>query len=208
MWRRCLLFFYSTPHIVGSVLGLLGLLLFFTGVIKSFWFFIVAGLYAVGVMVTPRSPTYDLQLNQQLTRAELQQALQNLVNSIRDRVPAEILAKVQSITQSIAEALPYIENLDSGEYDVHVLRQMALDYLPSTMQNYLNLPKAYARLHPVKDGKTATQLLSEQLTLLDRKLVEIVEDIHRKDTERMLVHGRFLEDKFRQPEDWLGSGST
>jgi len=206
MLRRGLLFFYSTPSIVGSVLGLIGLLLFFVGIIKSFWFFIVVGLYAVGVLVTPKSPTYDLQLSQQLTRAELQAALENLVNSIRNRVPAEILAKVQSITQSITEALPYVENLESSEYNIHVLRQMALDYLPSTLQNYLNLPKAYARLHPVKDGKTATQLLSEQLELLDAKLVEIVEDIHRKDTEQMLIHGRFLEDKFHRPEDWLGGG--
>lgn len=62
MKRRLLLFLYSTPHIVGSVLGLLGLGLFFAGIIKSYWYFIVAGLYVIGVLATPKSPTYELRL--------------------------------------------------------------------------------------------------------------------------------------------------
>lgn len=64
----------------------------------------------------------------------------------------------------------------------------------------MNLPSAYANLHPVKNGKTARQLLSEQLDLLDHSMQQIVEDIHRNDTQKLVVHGRFLEEKFRKDD--------
>lgn len=206
MRRRLLLFLYSTPNIVGSLLGLVGLMLYFSGIIKSYWFFIVAGLYAIGVLATPKTPTYDLRLNHQLTVEELRRALEKLVQSIRNKVPPDILDKVQNITASIQDILPRIADVNSGDYNIHVIRQTALEYLPETLQNYLNLPRAFARLHPLKNGKTAQQLLLEQLDLLDAKMREIVEDFHRDDAQQLLVHGRFLEKKFRKSDVWLGEG--
>ena len=204
MRRRLLLFLYSTPNMVGSLLGLMGLILYFTGIIKSYWFFIVAGLYAIGVLATPKTPTYDLRLSHQLTVEELRRALEKLVQSIRDKVPPDILTKVQNITASIQDILPRIADVNSGDYNIYVIRQTALEYLPETLQNYLNLPRAFARLHPLKNGKTAQQLLSEQLDLLEAKMREIVEDFHHDDAQQLLVHGRFLEQKFRKSDVWLG----
>ena len=203
--RRLLLFLYSTPNIIGSALGLVGLVLYFTGIIKNYWLLIVAGLYAMGLLATPRSPAYALHLDNQFTREELRKALEDLVASARRRVPQDILTRLESITNSILEILPRIDDLSSGDYNVHVIRQTALEYLPKTLENYLNLPRAFARLHPIKSGKTATQLLAEQLDLLDREMREIVEDIHRNDTQRLLAHGRFLEEKFR-PDFWSDLG--
>lgn len=206
MRQRLLLFLYSTPNMVGSMLGLVGLVLFFGGIIKSYWFFIVAGLYAIGVLATPKSPTYDLRLKNQLSVEELRRALDELIQSIRDKVPQDILVKVQNITVSIQDILPRIADVNGGDYNIHIIRQTALEYLPETLQNYLNLPRAFARLHPLKDGKTAQQLLSEQLDLLDTKMQEIVKDFHHNDAQQLLVHGRFLEQKFRKSDVWLGQG--
>jgi len=202
--RKLLLFLYSRANIVGSGLGLLGLALFFTGIIQNYWFFIVAGLYAIGVLLTPASPSYDLRLNQQLNAEELRRALEKLVQSIRGKVPPAILAKVESITASISDILPRLADLDGGDYNLYTIRQTVLDYLPEALEHYLNLPRAFAKLHPVKDGKTATQLLLEQLDLLDRTMQDIAADIHRNDTQQLLAHGRFLQDKFREDTLWLG----
>src|SRR5690606_26751511 len=89
------LYLYSTPNIVGSALGILGLILFFTGLIGQFWWLIVPGLYAIGVVVTPGSQQIDLALRHQLTIEELQVELEELVRKIRHRVPEEILQKVE-----------------------------------------------------------------------------------------------------------------
>ena len=51
----------------------MGSLLFFTGLIGQFWFFIVAGLYAIGVLATPQNPTHELRLQSQLTAEEIVQ---------------------------------------------------------------------------------------------------------------------------------------
>jgi hypothetical protein len=196
------LFLYSTPNLVGSALGILGLLMFFSGLIGSYWLLIVVGLYGIGVLATPKSPRYQLELHNQLTKDEIRDELEGLVRNIRKRVPKEIFEKVESIKDSILDILLHIVDLGSSDYSVYTIRQTALVYLPETLQNYINLPRAYANLHPVKDGKTAKQLLSEQLDVLDREMKDIAQDFYRDDTQRLLAHGRFLEEKFHKAETW------
>lgn len=198
------LFLYSTPNIVGSALGIVGLLLFFTGLIQAFWFLIVIGLYGVGLLITPRDPHYEFALRHQLSIDELRRDLETLVGTVRKRVPDDLYAKVLSIKESILSILPQIADINSADHNIHVIRQTVLDYLPEALQNYLNLPPAYANLHPVKNGKTARQLLGEQLDLLDKQMKEIVEDIHRDDAQKLVIHGRFLEDKFRDADLLFG----
>jgi len=198
-----LLFLYSTPNIVGSVLGIVGLLLLAGGIIGRFWFVIVLGLYVIGVLATPKSLTYELRLRNQLGADEVREELEGLVRTIRNKVPKEVLAKVKSIKNSILEILPYIVDIGSSDYNIYTIRQTALEYLPETLENYLNLPKAFANLHPVKDGKTAKQLLVEQLDLLDRQMKEIAQDFYRNDTQRLMAHGRFLEEKFQKTDLWF-----
>ncbi len=196
--RRLLLFIYSTPNIVGALLGLFGLALYFMGVIDNFWILIVIGLYIIGVLATPKSPVYDLQIQNQLSVDEIRSELEALTRKIRGKAPKEILAKVESIKGSILEVLPQLVDMSSSDQNIFVIRQTALDYLPQTLENYLNLPKAYANVHPIKDGKTARQLLVEQLDILDREMKEIVQDIYKSDEQRLVAHGRFLQDKFGQ----------
>ncbi|MBN1584285.1 MAG: hypothetical protein JXA89_26485 [Anaerolineae bacterium] len=203
---RFLLYLYGTPNIVGAMLGILGLLLFFTGIIDRFWFLIVIGLYGIGVLATPRNPAYDLHLRNQLSAEEIREELEQLVRSIRKKVPNEILAKVVSIKDSILEILPGIVDVNSSDYEIFTIRQTALDYLPETLGNYLNLPPAFRNLHPVRDGKTAKQLLSEQLDLLDQQMKEIAEDFYKNDSQKLMAHGRFLESKFKKTDLWFENG--
>lgn len=108
------------------------------------------------------------------------------------------------IQESILSILPEIADINSADHNIHVIRQTVLDYLSEALQNYLNLPPAFANLHPVKNGKTARQLLGEQLDLLDKEMQEIVEDIHRDDAQKLIIHGRFLEDKFNDADLLFG----
>lgn len=194
--KQLLLFLYSTPNIVGSLLGILGLLLFAAGIIQQFWLLIVIGLYIVGVVVTPHNTQYEFVLRNELSMEELRAELENLLRLARTRVPDEIYQKLLSIQTSIVSILPQISDINSANYNIHVIRQTVFDYLPTALQNYLNLPPAFANIHPVKDGKTARQLLGEQLDLLDQEMKEIVTDMSRDDSQKLVVHGRFLQDKF------------
>ena len=134
---------------------------------------------------------------------EIEIVLDTLVDSIRNRVPDDILVTVESIKDTLFKILPQISDVNGSDYNIYTIRQIALDYLPETLENYLALSADLATTKPVKGGKTAHQLLLEQLELLDTQLKEILEDIHRQDTQRLLVHGRFLREKFGKTELWL-----
>jgi hypothetical protein len=200
--RKFLYYLYGLPNIVGSLLGLLGLLLYFAGIIQQYWLLIVVGLYLIGVLATPKSKAVHLSLENQLSQDEIRQGLDALLRKIQGRLPKEAYERVESIRGSILEILPRIEDWNSADYQIYTIRQTALQYLPETLENYLNLPKAYASLHPVKEGKTAKILLVEQLTLLDETLKEITTDFYRNDTQRLLTNGRFLQEKFGKQETW------
>lgn len=204
MARRLLLFLYSTGNIVGAALGLLGLAAFFLGVIDRFWLFIVVGLYLAGVLLTPGRAGLAVEINRQLTAEQLRAALDELSRNLRRRrVAKEIQERVESIKQSVLSLLPRLAEQEAAVYQLHVIQETVLDYLPQALEHYLKLPPAYATLHPVKDGKTPKQLLLEQLAVLDAEMSATVEDLHRNDTQRLLAHGRFLKEKFRRSEGWL-----
>jgi hypothetical protein len=194
--NRLLLFVYSTPNIVGAFLGIIGLLLYFSGLIDRFWFLIVIGLYGIGILATPRSPSYELVFKNRRTIDEIREELESLIHKIRGKVPKDIFEKVISIKTSIMDVLPQIADLSSSDHNIYLIQQTALDYLPASLENYLNLPKAYANLHPVRNGKTARQLLVEQLDLLDQEMKAVVRDLYSKDMQRLVAHGRFLQDRF------------
>jgi hypothetical protein len=200
---RLLLFLYSTPNIVGCLLGLLGLALYFTGVIQEYWFPIVIGLYLIGIFVTPRPERVELELQNELSNEEIERALSELVRKVQKRLPPETLAKVKSIQASILSILPLMA-ANSGDQNSFVLRQTALEYLPTALENYLNLPSAFANVHPIRDGKPARQLLNEQLDLLEQEMQELVTAAAANDTQKLLAHGRFLEQKFQKDDLFAG----
>jgi hypothetical protein len=156
-------------------------------------------MYLIGVLLTPRPEHVELALQSQLSNEDLTRQLNDLVRDVRKRLPPEALEKVQSIQASILSVLPLLPP-NSGDHNSFVLRRTVLDYLPRTLENYLNLPTAFANMHPVRDGKTPRQLLVEQLNLLDGEMQELVAAAAANDLQKLLAHGRFLEQKFQKDD--------
>jgi hypothetical protein len=127
---------------------------------------------------------------------DVKQALDTQVRLITGKVPPEVMAKVLKIRQIILGILPRSGNLPPGSPQLFILERTATDYLPTSLQAYLNLPRAYATRHPVQDGKTPKEVLLDQLALLETKMNEVADDVHRNDSDRLLAHGRFLEARF------------
>jgi hypothetical protein len=194
MPQRFVKYLYSTKNIVGSVLALIGLVLFFTGVVGALWPVIVIGLYLIGVLVAPGTASIDLRSG--FDPDDVRKALDHEVHVVSGRVPAEVFARVQNIQQIILGILPRSGALPPGSPELFVVERTATDYLPTALESYLNLPRAYATLHPVQDGKTPKQVLLDQLALLETKMGEVADDVHRNDTDRLLANGRFLEERF------------
>jgi hypothetical protein len=196
--RRLLRYLYSNKNLAGSAGGLAGLALYFTGVVGELWPLVVAGLYGVGALATPPSKVIDLRSG--LDPANLERAMAEQLRRIRGRVPDDVLAAVARIHDQVREVLDRRHALPPGSPDAFVVERTALDYLPTALESYLHLPRGYANRVPVSGGRAARRVLLDQLALLEAKLGEVLEAVARGDTDRLLAHGRFLEDRFAVSE--------
>jgi hypothetical protein len=196
--QRLLRYLYSNKNLVGSAGGLAGLALYFTGLVGDLWPLVVGGLYGVGALATPPTRTFDLHSG--LDPGNLNRAMAEQERRLRGRVPDDVLAAVGRVHGQVREVLERRHALPPGSHDAFVVERTALDYLPTALESYLNLPRGYANRVPVSNGRTPRQLLLDQLALLESKLGEVIEAIAKGDTDRLLAHGRFLEDAFAASE--------
>jgi hypothetical protein len=202
---RLVQWFYGVPNMVGIVLALGGLALFIAGVISGVLVVpIVGGLYAIGALVTPRPRALSVvDVGGQLDPARLQRGLDQIAEQAQKRLPVELAAKVAAIRTTILDLLPNLKTTSIPRDDLFAIERTVSDYLPTTLDAYLTLPRAYAKTKVVKDGKTAEQLLAGQLDLIDEKMEAISEAVAKDDVGKLLAQGRFLEERFSQPSDEL-----
>ena len=200
--NRLLLFLYSTGNIVGCALALLGLGLFFGGIIHAFWWAIVAGLYAVGALAWPSSSLAQTAAQTELSADQLAQQIRKLVDSVASGLPKDSLGCLRNIQSTLSELLPRLKELGergiiSGK-DSFTVIETVRRYLPDTLAAYLRLPKFYAQMQPLADGRTASQTLLDQLTVLDASLKAIAGSAFSGDAEQLITNGKFLESKFTE----------
>ena len=197
--HRVVRYLASPKNIVGSVLALVGLALYFVGVIGGVWPFVVVALYAIGAILAPGPRRYDLSGN--FDPDEVKSALAHNQRLAQGRLPAPVMAKLLKLQQEISDLIPFTAQFPTGSQDLFVIQRTATDYLPTTLQAYLSLPPQYATTKVVQDGKTALQVLSDQLDLLSSKMDEITDAVHKQDSDRLLANGRFLEERFGTKSD-------
>jgi phage shock protein PspC (stress-responsive transcriptional regulator) len=122
-----------------------------------------------------------------------------LRETLRERVGENTLHTLQQIEEKLAFLM---ERIDSGSdlFDLRPfeVRKIAFDYLPDTVNQYLQLPPALARSQQLSSGKTAEESLNDQLNLLDRALHDLAKSLFEQDAQGLLVHGRFLKEKFAE----------
>jgi hypothetical protein len=201
------LYLYSNANLWGCVAGLIGAGLMFARIIGPGWLAIVAGLYAVGALLAPRPRRLALSINfEDWSLGAVTARLDAMLNAISSAVDPLTVEALQSIKAHVLEMLPRLQANAMGDEDRHTLRETVARYLPETLQNYLRLPPMYRRRVAIRDGKTAEQLLFEQLKVIDGQMIQISERVLRAEAQDLLVQGRFLEDKFRKP-DLLGPSS-
>jgi hypothetical protein len=201
---RLLLFLYGGRNVVGSLLALGGLGLYFVGLIDSFWPLIVGGLYGIGYLATPASPKLELSIGQSLDAGAIEDALKELTRKAERVLEPDVMVLVSSIVESIRAILPRLTKAVVGDRSLFDVRQTALDYLPGTLERYAALPRAYRRLHNLSGGQTPHDLLTTQLTLLDTKMKEIVSSALEGDTAALQANGRFLQERFGADAFQLG----
>ncbi|HZU16208.1 MAG TPA: hypothetical protein VFD01_06365 [Candidatus Dormibacteraeota bacterium] len=197
MWRR-LRYLWSAKHLVGSTLGLMGLvigvILHLLGLLGPFWWAPAVVLYGLGALVAPGPRPAELR-SVAYRPDEIRRALDRAYASTHGRLPVDVQSRVAEIRRKILALVPHLDEFPPGSQDRFVVQRMANDYLPGALDAYLALPlEAAGRELP--DGRSPLRALREQLDLLDAGLDEITEAVYQRDSDRLLAHGRFLEERF------------
>jgi hypothetical protein len=204
---RFMLYLYSTRNIVACVAALSGPALLFLGVIREGWLLITGALYAAGYFATPAPQVLDAGLVQSVSFEALLERFDRLVNEARAQLPYKMVDLLDSIRRSIQEVLPRLDDAHVFDDNLFTVRETIARYLPETLANYIALPPIFRVTRVLKDGKTARDLLMDQLVVLDNQMKEVVGNLARGDADALLANGEFLEAKFRE-RDFIGPVAT
>ena len=193
---RVLLFLYGNKNLVGCLLALVGLGLFFGGFIEDWWLPIVVGLYATGWLATPTNRRIEFALHDESQQEALCESLDELLRKARRRLPQEAMEILAGIRETVDGLRPRLFDGSLSIEQRATLTQAVLRDLPQTVSNYMRLPTAYATMHVVEQGKTCRLLLLDQLRILDTQMKKIADSIFRGDADALIVNGNVLREKF------------
>jgi hypothetical protein len=111
------------------------------------------------------------------------------------QLPPDVETKVDRIRRKAAVLGQHAQRFPLGSKDLYVVQHTATDYLPTTINAFLEVP-AWSVDTPTPDGRTPLKILHDQLDLLEAKLDEIAESVRNQRVDRLLANERFLEERF------------
>ena len=111
-------------------------------------------------------------------------------------VPPMVMARLLRVTKIVRATIPRLDSLGTGSFSAYNVMATATDYLPGAIGGYLRLPRDWADSRPVDRGKTSLLILIDQLDLLGATMDKVYDAVNRADAEALVVHGRFLQEKF------------
>jgi hypothetical protein len=193
---RLPIYVYSNRNIAGSLLALGAVGAFFLGFIHEFWYAIVAGSYAIGALGARDGGVLETQLNEQMNVNDAVAGVAKLAAEAQKRLPPDIASQVAEIATAVEEILPRLAARNVADTTFVDVRATATTYLPDTLNAYLAVPAAYRNTAAIRDGKTARQIVVEQLTVLAAKMKEIAQDAVVNDAQSLLANGKFLKERF------------
>lgn len=203
---------WSTPNIAGSTLAAVGLGLNVAGLVPIGGPLIAIALYGAGAFAGfGLGGSSKLSISDHKDSAAVKRELDKVVQHAKKDLPDDMDNLLDSIQGSINLILDRTHGgTTAGDPILFSVRRTALDYLPETLNAYFDLPSGYATRHTVKIARDASggkikmtsyDVLAEQLNLLDKQMMQIVEDVLEGDSQKLISHGNFLMSRFGQNGD-------
>ncbi|MET4144085.1 hypothetical protein [Arthrobacter sp. UYCo732] len=191
----------TTKNLTGMGLASAGVLAELTLGLGPFWPAVIIGLYAAGALLAPpEKVNFTGALGSSTDLRKLKEDLAALDRRLlpnRNRLGQDVTAKVDALTGLLHDILDRGEALRGSPQQLNVVESTIHDYLPTSLETYLNLPRTYAMSSRQTGKKSAHEELLGQLDILAREAGKILDAVVENDSSALANQGRFLEDKFR-----------
>lgn len=194
-------FIFSNKNIVGLICASVVVALGFLGIVKHGWFLVACIAYAFGYLVGPKEKELVFYHVKGESMADYIGFLNKFLRTSLDnpKLPLEAKTVLQNITKNAVELLTFLQEkdtVDSSSEEMINLKSIFDTYIPKLINQFSRLPQEYANNVKTSTGKTAKQMLLEQLILLENKIQEISYGMYEDDVTALKVNGRFLKEKF------------
>ena len=194
-------FLFSNKNIIGCALASIVIVLALLGVLKSYWLPIAVMAYIFGYVAGPADKNIKFYHYQGESLADYIGFVTKLKNTVMvsDKIPQEAKEIIHSISGNAIELITFVQEAQkntSFNEDMINFTSIFDSYLPNIINQYSKLPSRYANEVKSSNGKTAKQMLIEQLTVLDQKVKEIAYGMYEDDVTALRANGNFLKEKF------------
>jgi hypothetical protein len=190
----------SPKNLLGSGLAVVAIILELVVGLGPLWPAIVVAAYAVGALVAPRERiSLRLGVGEGATAQQLEAQIQLLRRSLKgeaSRLDDDAEAEVAKVLGTLDEIVARWDDLAVAPEQKHTVQAMITDYLPTSLQTYLNLPRTFALQSRVAGKKTAHDELMDQLGILDTESAKIRDAVYAKEVDSLADQSRFLRQKF------------
>ncbi|MFJ5776033.1 hypothetical protein [Streptomyces sp. NPDC093094] len=187
----------SRKNIAGSVCGLAGLALTFTGLAGAYWPVVVAGLYGAGALVAPpERPALPDFPDPSARLDEVREDFGRLGRCLADvELPPGAAGSLDELTGLLAALLEpgwVAEALARDPEGVHVLSRMVRQDVPEAVDTFVRA-RWWHRLAPGQEPPE--RHLERQTGLLRREAEKLAADLGETESRRQETHTRYLEDR-------------
>lgn len=197
-------FLFSNKNLTGLGFSSIIIILAFFGILKSLILPLTIMCYILGYFITPKEELTETDTNANNNSIEAYLDILAEINSNVNKsstLPVEAKKIVTNISNTTTELLNFQKQkntLNNTTEDSLILQSILETYLPKIINQYNLLPANYANNTKSSNGKTAKEMIIEQLTILDEKITEISHNIYENDVTAMKVNGNFLKKKFNE----------
>lgn len=144
-------------------------------------------------------------------QGDARKAMGQALNSVRrlvqhnpdERLSASLQARLLELCDQLGHLLAQWER-SRGALSLEesfLARHIVLRYLPDAIKTYLSIPPRFAQTRRLANGRTAEDTLRATVDDLSAKVLQLTDDLAAQDAQAFLNHSRFLEEKFRPPEN-------
>lgn len=197
-------YLFSTKNIAGLGLAVLAVLAQVVFGLGPLWPVIVVAAYGVGALVAPTTPITIALGGGGASREELEDQLKSLGRTVGDkRLENDLMTSLSTVLTNLRDIVSRWTDLASAPDQQHTVQQIIGDYLPTSLQTYLNLPPGFTQTNP----KPHDELL-DQLRLLSTETGKIRDAVYARTLDALSDQGRFLREKFRTSSLDLGPGDS